>query len=161
MPHVRNAREEDRERIRELMIETFEGYTIHWFLETKLGIRGNKGWQERKADYVRDADLSKFIVTEVDGEVVAFASYSLDEDRKIGHVGNNGVSPAHRGKGIGSKQIERVLEILREKGMRSAQVGTGLDDEYIPARRMYEKHGFKPLRKHVTYFMELDGAGNQ
>jgi len=118
-------------------------------------LRGRRGWRERKADYVRNANLSEFIVTELDGEIVGFASYHIDRDYKIGHVANNGVSPQHRGKGIGTRQIGRLLEIFREEGMLHAQVMTGLDDEYIPARRMYEKHGFKPLRRHVTYFMGL------
>jgi len=39
--------------------------------------------------------------------------------------------------------------------MRIAIAGTGLGEEHAAARHVYEKVGFRPLRKSVQYTMEL------
>ena len=50
---------------------------------------------------------------------------------------------------------EHVLDLFRQAGMRFADVATGLGPEAAPARRAYEKVGFKPLVESVRYFQEL------
>ena len=82
-------------------------------------------------------------------------SYRLDQRRRIGHIGNNGVDPSHQGQGIGTWMYERVLEIFREAGMRFAEVSSGLDGAAARARRADEKVGFEPLTSSVRYFREL------
>ena len=73
----------------------------------------------------------------------------------LGQVSDNAVLPAYRGRGIGGLLLARVLERIAESGMEFAQVSTGLEDAYAPARRMYERYGFRPLNRSVLYAKQL------
>jgi len=48
-----------------------------------------------------------------------------------------------------------VLEIFKEKRMLYAEVTTGLDEAYTPARVAYEKVGFKPIFSSIRYCKKL------
>lgn len=91
----------------------------------------------------------------LNGEVVGFIYYIVDEVKKKGIVEENAVSPACRGMGIAQKMYQFVFGKMREEGMKYATVGTGLDDAHAPARRAYEKAGFDRSLPSVTYFTEL------
>ncbi len=94
-------------------------------------------------------------VTEVGGQLVAFITFTLDRERRIGAIGNNAVHPDFAGRGLGSRQYEYVLDLFRREGMAFATVMTGLDDSHAAARRAYEKVGFKQVLPSVEYMLEL------
>ncbi len=112
-------------------------------------------WEDWKKSVVSKVDVSDVIIAEVAGKAVGFASYKLDDATRIGIVDDNAVLPEYRGRGIGAQLLAQVLQLLEEAGMEFAQVSTGLDEPYAPARRMYERQGFEPLHRSVTYFKEL------
>ena len=76
------------------------------------------------------------------GEVIGFASYTVDEEKGIGEIGLNAVHPDHAGAGVGTGLYEFILEEMKDRGARAATVGTGGDPSHAPARRAYEKAGF-------------------
>lgn len=88
-------------------------------------------------------------------EVLGFATFRLDHERKVGEIGNNAVDPACRGRGIGTQLYEHVLARFRQEGMTVARVTTGLDDAHAPARTAYQKVGFQRATQSVTYFQKL------
>ena len=71
----------------------------------------------------------------------------------MGEVGNNAVAPQYQRRGIATKLLRKVLETFREEGMEYAYVGTLEND--VPARRLYEKVGFKELCRSIHYSMKL------
>ena len=56
---------------------------------------------------------------------------------------------------LAGKLLARVLEIIEAAGMEFAQVSTGSDDPYTPARRMYERQDFTPYFRSVYYMKKL------
>lgn len=102
---------------------------------------------ERHPEWVR--------VTEIDGRVVAFVTFTLDQGSAIGTIGNNAVHPDYAGRGLGSTQYTYVLELFRREGMKYATVITGLDDAHAAARRAYEKAGFRQVLPSVEYMLAL------
>ena len=86
---------------------------------------------------------------------VGFATYELDDATRMGTVSDNAVLPAYRGRGIGAQLLTRVLRLMEEAGMEFAEVSTGSDDSYSPARRMYERQGFEPYFRSVYYMKKL------
>ncbi len=63
---------------------------------------------------VREAPERKRFEVLVDGEVVGFAVYHLEDGcRAIPHTE---VSPAHGGQGLGSELVRTVLDSARERG---------------------------------------------
>jgi ribosomal protein S18 acetylase RimI-like enzyme len=155
---IRPASEADLPRIRDVIVDSFDGVTGHQLLEQRFGQIGGWPWQEWKAAEIETSfrqSPESVLVAELGAEIVGVVSFRLDRRRLIGHIGNNGVDPRFQGRGIGTRMYQHVLEIFREAGMRFAEVTTGADDEASRARRAYEKVGFHPLTTSVRYFREL------
>jgi len=115
-------------------------------------------WRERKAAEVRDAARQRpdcVWVTELEGRVVAFSTFRMDEANGVGELCNNAVDPAFQGRGIGKRQHVSVLKLLAERGMKYVTVLTGLDDAHGPARKTYESVGFKPMSSSIVYVTRL------
>ena len=50
------------------------------------------------------------------------------------------VAPAYRGRGLGTRMMERVLSEIRRRGAGEMQIN--VDEVDAGARRFYERHGF-------------------
>lgn len=94
-------------------------------------------------------------ICEMDGRVAGFIMWSMNEEKGIGTLGNNGLHPEFAGQGLGSFMYRGVLEHFRAHGMRHAMVHTGLDKGHAPARRAYERVGFNIRQESVNYYMKL------
>ena len=64
------------------------------------------------------------------------------------------VDPDAQGRGIGTALTEVATSWLREAGMMVAMVETGSDPGHAPARRVYEKAGYRLLPV-ARYFKAL------
>ena len=156
---LRTVRPSDVPRLKEIVAMSWKDQGIAHILEKRYGVMGGKPWLEWKWPQVEKAcreTPDQVLVTEADGEVAGFAVYLLDHARKTGTVGNNAVDPKFRGLGIGKRQIARILEILREKGMTFAEVTVALNEGHAAARAVYEKAGFEPISDSRYMFMRLD-----
>ena len=153
---IRKAIPEDIARILEITKVAWGTYSMARLMEDRYGIIGGKRcWEYKVMDLKRQCDeaLDRIFVAVEDGKVVGYATFGVDEARKIGHVLNNAVDPEVQGRGIGTALNRRVLDELRERGMSFAVVTTMEHD--LPARRIYEKHGFQEIAKSVHYTMAL------
>lgn len=110
---------------------------------------------QKEAQIRENVESGQCFVTEIDGEIAGFIYYAYDEKSKIGTIGNNAVSGAFRGRGIGPRQYEFIFELLRKRGALAVRVTTGADDAHAPARRAYEKAGFTNSLSSVTYYKKL------
>ncbi len=153
----RDATEEDVDGI-------LEAVRVGWptggpkAMEERHGVIGGEPWLEQQVGAVESSvrgNLDTTLVAEVEGRVAGWAVYTTNETTLVGAIAYNAVHPDFRGRGIGTEIVRRALEKLREAGMRIAIAGTGLGDEHAPARAVYEKLGFEPLRKSVSYSMDL------
>jgi len=127
-------------------------------LEERHGTIAGKPWLHYQTEAIRssvEAHWDTCLVAEVDGRIAGWTVYTLDHNKRIGTIAYNAVHPDFRGRGIGTEIVRRALGKLREAGMRIAMAGTGLSAEHGPARRVYGKVGFVPLRESVQYSIEL------
>ena len=160
-PEIRDLVAGDTERVVEIAVLAWEPVYAEFrrVLGEELFAAGNPNWQEEKARQVRGAcemgPGTGVVVAELDGQVVGFASYHWRDRSGIGEIGNNAVHPDCQGRGIAGRMYEAVFERMRERGMRFAKVGTGLDPSHAPARRAYQKAGFDRELPAVTYYRGL------
>ena len=158
---IRDVRPDDVETICQIAVAAWDPIFDHFreLMGEELFAATCPDRPKEKARQVRRAclpDSSAIVsVAEVTGEVVGFVTFYADEASGIGEIGNNAVHPDFQGRGIGTRQCERILEIFREKGVKFARVSTGLDDASAPARRQYEKAGFTHQTSTVTYYVQL------
>ena len=119
---------------------------------------GGKSWADRKAASLKaeiDANPADWYVMVSADRVIGFCSLSADASTGIGEIGHNGMHPDFQCRGYGSRQIRFMLDELRRRGMKIAELRTCLNEGHAPARRMYERAGFEPLMDHRTYTLEL------
>jgi GNAT superfamily N-acetyltransferase len=160
MPTIRPATPEDADRCGEIAVLAWRPVYDGWreMMGDDLWALHCTGWEDRKrgdvAGFIRQYPHWA-IVTEVEGEIAGFLTFTLNEDKRIGEIGNNAVDPAYQGHGIGTAQCEWVLEHFRSHGMASAMVYTGLDEGHAPARTMYVKAGFDVSLPHIRYYKKL------
>ena len=121
--------------------------------EIHEGIMGN--WRERKTASIKQQQRGEnAYVALIDGKVVGFIAYCVNQDG-VGEILNNAVDSAYRGMGIGGKMYEFVIEKMRKDGALYAMVTTGGDEGHAPARKAYEKAGFKHFRPSRVYYRKL------
>lgn len=147
---IRRAVEADRDTLIKLIVRAYEDVR-----ERQSGEVLARIWHDWEAHHVCSIDVDRVVLAELAGKAVGFASYEGNAATGIGIVDDNGVLPEYRGRGIGAQLLAQILQLLEDAGMEYNQVSTGLDSTYFPARRMYERQGFVPLHRGVTYIKKL------
>ena len=139
--NVREATVDDVEGIRRVARESFEAS-----YEEALGAdrieRGIESWYstETLRGELPD-DARPFFVATADGDVVAFAqSYLASRRETVGEIDWIHVSPEYRGRGIGSRLLERVEAELRDRGATRIEGRVLLANETGTA--FYEREGY-------------------
>ena len=67
----------------------------------------------------------------------------MNSQSKVANITNNAVDPFCGEKGVGQEMYQAALARFKAEGMRAVMVNTGLDEAHAPARRAYERAGFK------------------
>ncbi len=84
------------------------------------------------------------LISSVSDETVGFFSYDPRPGPEVGLVGHNGVRPRFQRRGYGTGQILEIIRLLTRRRFARARVSTCEHPFFAPARRMYEKCGFRP-----------------
>ncbi|MEK9200715.1 MAG: GNAT family N-acetyltransferase [Patescibacteria group bacterium] len=63
----------------------------------------------------------------------------------------------YRGQGIASSLIKTMEDYVKEHGGRYIHVLTCDIDSYLPARKLYEKHGYVQVAKIPDYYVKGEG----
>ncbi len=135
----------DRQRIKELFTE------LSLFILDNISQRFGVGTESDAQNWVVGwmADLEKFyspkgglMVAEVDNEIVGVCCLgSLEE--QIGHIRHFYVQPQFRGRGLGRKIMENLIEQSKVMGHKIIRLDTGWFME--AAQALYYSAGFKNI----------------
>jgi GNAT superfamily N-acetyltransferase len=89
---------------------------------------------------------------QVVGTTMSFINRQVNEEagRKRGHVEAISVRRSWRGQGIAKALIARSLGLLKSRGMTEAALGVDAENP-SGALRLYEKMGFKAVKRGVIY----------
>jgi GNAT superfamily N-acetyltransferase len=110
--------------------------------------------QQKAVEDVCAAEDTNVWVAIATGSTVGFVAVKLDSESSMGEIYMVAVDPDFQGHGIGSALIEFALAWMKDAGMSVAMVETGGDPGHAPARRTYEKLGFR-LLPIARYFKKL------
>jgi len=101
------------------------------------------------------ADETMHVWVALDDDTVAgFVAVHLHAEWKMGEIHMIAVDPDSQQRGIGVALSEFALARMTEAGMTTAMVQTGGDPGHAPARRTYEKTGFRVFPV-AQYFKKL------
>lgn len=146
-PFIRHAAADDLPRIHQISVAAWTPIYEH----RRKYVVGDEifkdlwgGWRQHQR--VAPEAIDRAIVTVADGIVIGFATWRQINHR-AGEILSNAIDPPWQGRGLGVRQIRRVMEILKAQGCECASVFTGLDPAHAPARGQYYAVG---LTRHIT-----------
>jgi ribosomal protein S18 acetylase RimI-like enzyme len=161
MQHVtaRRGTAHDLAAVQAVNLAAFE--PIHQSFAEILGPRVNSlafpDWpqrQLRELEELVEKPNAVLFVAETNSQVVGFVVIEVDEETLVGELSMIAVHPDSRRQGIGAMLNDLALQVMREAGMKLAELETGGDPAHAPARRSYERAGYTALPV-VRYFKEL------
>lgn len=149
---IRPIRDDDQPRVHQIAVAGWQPVFARYRL-----IAGERMWRDLWGGWEEGwfAHSTKGIATEVDGEVVGFATWWYPSEH-LPEVGGNAVDPRFQGRGIGTAQIRWVIEMFRREGHQYAKVLTGLDPAHGPARAEYRNAGLRLGVTSSRYYNYLD-----
>jgi len=95
-----------------------------------------------KASKENHKDIFKWIA-EYSGNAVGFLITKVTQD--FGYVGEMGVTPPHRRKGIAQALLHEFASFLKEKGIQMIKLDVNVKN--TPAIGLYKSCGFKKIRR--------------
>jgi GNAT superfamily N-acetyltransferase len=110
--------------------------------------------QQKAVEDVCTAENTNVWVAIDTDSVLGFIAVKLDSETSMGEIYMVAVDPDFQGQGIGTALMEFALDWMKNAGMSVAMVETGGDPGHAPARRTYEKLGFR-LLPIARYFKKL------
>lgn len=87
-------------------------------------------------------------VAEEEGRVVGYAGVWIVLDQA--ELGDIAVEAGSRGRGIGTRLLEHVFELVRDSGVRELYLEVRVSND--GARRLYERHGFRLVGRRPGYY---------
>lgn len=90
---------------------------------------------------LRAPEITFWTAWEGDDLLGCGALKELDESH--GEVKSMRTQAEHRGCGVAKQLLERLLEEAKHRGYRSVSLETGSQDAFVPARKLYERYGFR------------------
>ena len=94
--------------------------------------------------------LASYLVARAGGEIVGFAGLWVMVDEA--HITTFAVDPAWRRRGVGQRLLLRLLELSNDRRAREATLEVRLSN--LPARKLYEKYGFRPVGIRPRYYSD-------
>ena len=158
---IREMEEADLPRCVDLCMAA---YSNHFFqlLQEQYGRLGNAAWEEieRAAVWATFAQYrDQMLVATLDHKVVGYVLYHytrlLDGHVGIGYLSNNAVDPGLQGRGIGKLLGHAVLETFRRLQLSYARTTTSSQACQAPARRVYQRLGYKWCRESLDWTIDL------
>lgn len=97
---------------------------------------------------------SEYIIASLNNEIVGFAGvwFSVDD----AHITNIVVKKSFRNMGIGSKLLEKLIDLTKENYKASLTLEVNTKNTY--AQKLYNKYNFKNLGIRKKYYNGTDDA---
>ncbi|MBD3388963.1 MAG: GNAT family N-acetyltransferase [Candidatus Altiarchaeales archaeon] len=92
----------------------------------------------------------------IDQKVVGFISLANDVGERTYEILALGVRPRCQGKGIAKRMIRYVESVVRKNRGRIMYISTSTSKEFLPARSLYRKSGYKKTATIRDYFEDGD-----
>jgi ribosomal-protein-alanine N-acetyltransferase len=94
--------------------------------------------------------LAMYLVASIGDSIVAYGGIWLMVDEA--HITTFAVHPGYRRRRIGERLLLALLDLARDRRAREATLEVRLSN--LPARRLYEKYGFRPVGIRPRYYSD-------
>lgn len=111
-------------------------------------------WNSSTLKHELENPNSHYFVAVYDNLVLGFAGIWKAVDEY--HITDIVVRKDYRYKGIGSKLLEKLIEIAKSEKVISITLEVNINNE--PAKKLYSKYGFQTLGVRKKYYNQTDDA---
>ena len=101
---------------------------------------------------LREPDVSFFAAW--DGEALAGVGALKEIDETRGELKSMRAAPEYRGKGAGEAILVHLMGEARRRGYSWLGLETGRPEPFLPAVKLYEKHGFSECENFGDYISD-------
>ncbi|MDF1557575.1 MAG: ribosomal protein S18-alanine N-acetyltransferase [ANME-2 cluster archaeon] len=134
---IRLFQPEDFQRVIALESQIFQEHDPHIYMELYESVPGG------------------FYVAEDDAKVIGYAVCFISLSGN-GRIFTLAVEERCRGRGVGTQLINRICDVLTEKGATVASLEVRMSN--IPAQHFYLRHGFVPAWVERGYYTDGEDA---
>ena len=134
---IKKMTKEHLEQIKDILQEQFDEF-----------------WNANVLDKELENPLSDYIVAIENGEVVGYAGIWQPIDE--GHITNIVTKKERRGKHIGTKMLEEIINLAKRKNLKNVTLEVNEHNE--PAINLYKKYNFVEVGKRTKYYNSSDDA---
>ncbi len=146
---IRKARLEDLDEVIKVNEVALPEHYPRWFWENHLLL-----WGE-----------AFYVAVDANGKIVGYVMSRAEYGQGFvvpgfvtkGHIISIAVLPEYRRRGIGSSLLQRAMESLRDK-YRCSEVYLEVRVSNTPAIKLYEKHGFRVVKRLPNYYIDGEDA---
>jgi len=133
---TRRANTDDLEKLCQIELECF----------------GREAFPETQLAYFLKTAGFTVLVAEIEGEIVGFIVGAVEyrKDRIFGHIYSLDVSLKKRKKGVASRLLGEIEDILVESGVGMCYLEVRVDN--VPALSLYRKRGYKIAESLPNYY---------
>jgi len=146
----------DHERLKQIMVDAFDGVSIDQGMEAGFGEIAGHDWRWRKGRHFDDdvrRDPEGIIVAVIGDQPVGFISTWIDREAGIGHIPNLSLTPECRGQGVGRRLVELGLQRFRDAGITHAKIETLVQNNV--GNSLYTSLGFREVARQIHFVAEL------
>lgn len=104
------------------------------------------------ADRLRQSDMTFYAAW--NGDELAACGALKELDTEHGELKSMRAAPAWRGKGAGKAMLLHLLSEAKTRGYSRVSLETGRPEAFLPARRLYETHGFTECPPFANYVLD-------
>jgi ribosomal protein S18 acetylase RimI-like enzyme len=160
---IRPYRPADRETLKAITTEAFDGVSIDRNIEVSFGPVAGRDWRWRKARQIDEdidaLDAVVWVAEDDNGQVLGYITTRFDRQSGIGSIPNLAVRSGLRGQGLGRQLIEHALAQFRLAGLQLARIETLAQNPI--GQHLYPACGFVEVARQVHFALRLDPATDE
>lgn len=151
---TRLATSTDYAAIEKLVLDAFEPITWQKKLDAKIGPLNGRDWKARWQARLRHIFQTQIIlVGEMNVEIVAMSSSTLDRDAALAFIDVLGVAPGFQGQGLGRDMLRATIDHLKTLGCRYVNLDCLTDND--GGNALYQSEGFTEVARHIRWFKQV------
>jgi ribosomal-protein-alanine N-acetyltransferase len=141
----------------EIRIETASVKLLDKLFKIEEQCFDQEAFTKRQIAYLLSDYNTISLIAKLENEIAGFilAQIEIENDTLFGHIITINVVPAFRKKGIGSKMMEEMEAILKQKGISECHLEVREDNS--PALKLYQNCGYQKIGRLEKYYGKAHG----
>jgi len=152
--HFRPPQPAEYDALEKMTIDAFEPITWLKKADQKFGPLNGLDWRRRWQKRFRKIwETQVILLGEAEGEVVALATATIDEDSRLGYIDLLGVDQRFQGRGHGREMLRGMLHHLKERGCEHVHLECLQDN--VAGNKLYRSEGFTEIARSLRWFIRI------